>query len=110
MLEQVCAHIHNYFISAVYPARYSIESGMISPAPSLKEGQRFWLCGGQLMQVFPHCHIVWIHFVTSSVRIAFRQMRFYFFASVKNLVKRIIRRLSAYTVRANLCQVRAMFG
>lgn len=48
MLEQVCAHIHNYFISAVYPARYSIESGMISPAPSLKEGQRFWLCGSDL--------------------------------------------------------------
>ena len=48
MLEQVCAHIHNYFISAVYPARYSIESGMISPAPSLKEGQRFRLCGSDL--------------------------------------------------------------
>ena len=48
MLEQVCAHIHNYFISAAYPARYSIESGVISPAPALKEGQRFWLCGSDL--------------------------------------------------------------
>lgn len=48
MLEQVCAYIHNYFISATYPARYTIESGVISPAPALKEGQRFWLCGSDL--------------------------------------------------------------
>ncbi len=48
MLEKVCANIHNYFISAVYPARYSIMDGMISPAPPLKEGQRFWIVGSDL--------------------------------------------------------------
>ena len=48
MLERVCANIHNYFISAEYPAQYSIASGVISPAPPLKEGLRFWLVGSDL--------------------------------------------------------------
>ena len=48
MLEQVCAHIHNYFISAAYPAQYSIVSGVISPMPALKDGQRFWVTGSDL--------------------------------------------------------------
>ena len=48
MLAQVCAHIHNYFIRAAYPATYSITSGVISPLPPLKEGQRFWICGSDL--------------------------------------------------------------
>lgn len=48
MLEKACANVHNYFISAAYPARYSIVSGMISPLPPLKEGQRFWLVGSAL--------------------------------------------------------------
>lgn len=48
MLEQVCDHIHNYFIEAAFPATYSISSGEISPFPPIKEGQRFWICGSDL--------------------------------------------------------------
>ena len=47
MLQQVCEHIHNYFIKNAYPNSYSIADGMIS-LPFLKEGQRFWLVGSDL--------------------------------------------------------------
>ncbi len=55
MLQQVCEHLLNYFIPkdergipVCYQADYSIASGMISPAPPLKEGQRFMIAGSDL--------------------------------------------------------------
>ena len=54
MLQQVCEHIHNYFIPKDnnYPRcwadTYTIHSGAVSPAPPLKEGQRFWIVGSDL--------------------------------------------------------------
>ena len=48
MLEQICEHLNNYFIESVAKGRYTIEDGAISPVPSLKEGQRFWLRGSSL--------------------------------------------------------------
>ena len=55
MLQQVCEHLLNYFIPrdergipVCYQADYSIASGVISPAPPLKEGQRFMIDGSDL--------------------------------------------------------------
>ena len=54
MLQQVCDYIHNYFISKdngvprVWQGNYTIASGVISPAPPLKEGQRFMIIGSDL--------------------------------------------------------------
>lgn len=54
MLQQVCEYIHNYFIEKsdgiprVYNDDYTISSGVISPAVSLKEGQRFLVTGSVL--------------------------------------------------------------
>lgn len=54
MLQQVCEHIHNYFIAKdssgrprVYTADYSIVAGGIS-LNFLKEGQRFLITGSDL--------------------------------------------------------------
>ena len=48
MLQQVLEYIHNYFIEAPNPGTYTIANGGISPLPSLKNGQRVWICGSSL--------------------------------------------------------------
>lgn len=48
MLEQVCGHIHNYFIRDPNPGTYTISDGTISPLPSILEGQRIWIVGSAL--------------------------------------------------------------
>lgn len=54
MLQQVCEYIHNYFIPKdngkprVWQGDYTIASGVISPAPPLKQGQRFLIAGSDL--------------------------------------------------------------
>lgn len=54
MLQQVCDYIHNYFIPKddgkprVWQGNYTIASGVISPAPPLKAGQRFMIAGSDL--------------------------------------------------------------
>ena len=48
MLQEVLEHIHNYFLKTPYPGTYTIQDGSISPAVSLKEGQRFWIVGSDL--------------------------------------------------------------
>ena len=48
MLQQVLEDIHNYFIKKPNPGTYTIDNGVISPIPALKEGQRFWLVGSDL--------------------------------------------------------------
>lgn len=48
VLQQVCEAIHNYFIQSPNPGKYTIEGGMISPLPSLLEGQRIWIVGSAL--------------------------------------------------------------
>lgn len=47
MLQQVCEHIHNYFIKDCHESSYEIADGMIS-LPFLKEGQRFLISGSDL--------------------------------------------------------------
>lgn len=48
MLQEICEHIHNYFIKDVQSGMYTIADGVISPAPALKEGQRFLITGSDL--------------------------------------------------------------
>ena len=48
MLQEVLEHTHNYFIKEPNPGTYTISAGSISPAVSLKEGQRFWIVGSDL--------------------------------------------------------------
>ena len=48
MLEQVCGHIHNFFIRDPNPGTYTISDGTISPLPSILEGQRIWIVGSAL--------------------------------------------------------------
>ena len=48
MLQEVCEYIHNYFIKVAHDGDYEIADGVISPLPSLKEGQRFLLEGSDL--------------------------------------------------------------
>ena len=48
VLQQVLESIHNYFIQSPNPGKYTIEGGMISPLPSLLEGQRIWIVGSAL--------------------------------------------------------------
>jgi hypothetical protein len=48
VLQQICDYIHNYFIKNAYTGRYEIVDGTLSPLPSLKEGQRFWIVGSDL--------------------------------------------------------------
>lgn len=54
MIEQVCAHIHNYFEvddntgqMMIYPGTYTIENGSIE-LPFLIPGQHFRICGSRL--------------------------------------------------------------
>ena len=47
MLQQVLAHIHNYFIKEAHVGAYSIADGMIS-LDFLKDGQRFWITNSDL--------------------------------------------------------------
>ena len=48
MLQQVMEYVHNMFIAQPNPGTYTIASGVISPLPSLKEGQRFWIVGSDM--------------------------------------------------------------
>lgn len=48
MLQAVCEYIHNYFIHETASGTYTIASGALSPAPALKEGQRFLITGSDL--------------------------------------------------------------
>jgi len=48
MLQDVLEHIHNMFIKTPNPGKYTIENGALSPLPSLKDGQRFWIVGSDL--------------------------------------------------------------
>ena len=46
MLQQICEHIHNYFIKATYEGSFAIAGGMISLP--LLDGQRFLINGSML--------------------------------------------------------------
>lgn len=48
MLQQVCESLHNYFLGSSQSGTYTIANGAISPAPVLKEGQRFLVSGSDL--------------------------------------------------------------
>lgn len=48
MLQQICEHIHNYFIKTQFVGEFTISDGAISPDLSLKEGQRFLIEGSDL--------------------------------------------------------------
>ena len=54
MLQEVCEYIHNYFIPKdnglprVWHGDFTIADGVISPAPALKDGQRFMNAGSDL--------------------------------------------------------------
>ena len=48
MLQEVCEHIHNYFARQRFTGTFVITDGAISPAPALKEGQRFLIQGSDL--------------------------------------------------------------
>lgn len=48
MLQQVLEYIHNMFIKLPNPGSFTIADGGLSPLPSLKEGQRFWIVGSDL--------------------------------------------------------------
>ena len=48
MLQQVLEYIHNYFRKETKCGAWTIAGGAISPALSLKEGQRFWIIGSDL--------------------------------------------------------------
>lgn len=47
MLQQICEHIHNYFIQEPHTGTWTIADGMIS-LPFMLEGQRFWIVGSAL--------------------------------------------------------------
>lgn len=47
MLEQICGHLHNYFIREPHPGTWTVADGMIS-LDFLKDGQRFWIAGSDL--------------------------------------------------------------
>ena len=47
MLQQVCEHIHNYFIQHTYTGSWTIAGGVLS-LPFLLDGQRFWITGSVL--------------------------------------------------------------
>ena len=48
MLQRVLEYVHNYFIKDRYAETYTISGGVFSSFPSLKEGQRFLVCGSDL--------------------------------------------------------------
>ena len=47
MLEQVCAHVHNYFTRTARPGTYAITNGTLT-LDFLREGQRFHIVGSDL--------------------------------------------------------------
>lgn len=48
MIQQICEHIHNYFIKTAKVGSFEIDAeGMIS-LPFLKDGQRFWITNSDL--------------------------------------------------------------
>lgn len=47
MIEQICAHIHNYFVHAYIQGDFSIENGTIE-IPELMEGQYFCIRGSRM--------------------------------------------------------------
>lgn len=48
MLQQMCEYLNNYFKESVTQSNYALNGSMVSPAPALKEGQRFWINGSSL--------------------------------------------------------------
>lgn len=48
MLQQICDHIHNYFIREAWTGTFSISDETVSPTLPLKEGQRFAIKGSAL--------------------------------------------------------------
>lgn len=50
MLQQICEYLNNYFQSdaETFTGTFEIADGALSPAPALKEGQRFLVCGSDL--------------------------------------------------------------
>ena len=48
MLQQVCEFVHNYFVRENRYGTYTVASGMISPAPTLLDGQHFCIVGSAL--------------------------------------------------------------
>lgn len=48
MLQQMMEYIHNMFVKSPNPGKYTIAGGVISPAPALKDGQRFLVVGSDL--------------------------------------------------------------
>lgn len=48
MLQEVLEYIHNYFIYKPNPGTYTLSGSVLSPLPSLLEGQRFWIVGSVL--------------------------------------------------------------
>lgn len=40
--------VHNYFVKAPNPGKYTIQNGNLSPIPALLDGQRFWIVGSIL--------------------------------------------------------------
>lgn len=40
--------VHNYFVKAPNPGKYTIHNGNLSPLPALLDGQRFWIVGSIL--------------------------------------------------------------
>lgn len=48
MLQQVCEYLLNYFVLDEWGGDYEIVNGAITPAPPLKEGQRFLIKGSAL--------------------------------------------------------------
>lgn len=46
MLQEICEHIHNYFIKTSYESRYEIADNMVSLP--LLDGQRFLIIGSML--------------------------------------------------------------
>lgn len=48
MLQQICEHLHNMFVTNIARDTYTIAGDMIHPDPALKEGQRFLIAGSDL--------------------------------------------------------------
>ena len=48
MLQAILEYCHNYFVSETTSGTWTIANGAISPAPTLKEGQRFLIAGSDL--------------------------------------------------------------
>ena len=58
MLQNVCEHIHNYFIKTTLEGKYEIADGMISLP--LIDGQRFLISGSTLNDGMYTYHSTWI--------------------------------------------------